>query len=135
MFPINRKLFVALLSCVLLLSCSFVPTAGADVPVYDSAILRVSGRLDHSFPANKITPITQPFSLAEGDIIQYDCTYTPKSASLDFGYIAPDGLFYYLNITNGSIDQSIEVGRNGQYTLAIRNNESYAVTVKGTVKY
>lgn len=123
------------MACVLLLSCSFIPTAGADVPVYGSAILRVSGRLDHSFPANRITTIAQPFSLAEGDIIQYDCTYTPESASLDFGYIAPDGLFYYLNITGGSINKSIKVDQTGQYTLAIRNNESRAVTVTGIVKY
>ena len=64
-----------------------------------------------------------------------NCTYTPKSASVDFGFIAPDGLFYSLNSTSGSIDKSIKVNQTGAYTLAIRNNENYAVTVSGTVKY
>lgn len=89
--------------------------------------------MNNSFPAKLISPITQPFSAAKGDTIKYDCTYTPKSASVDFGFIAPDGLFYSLNSTSGSINKSIEVSQTGQFTLAI--NESYAVTVTGTVKY
>lgn len=132
-----KRTIVTLLSCALLFSCSFIPASAAELknPVNHSIVLRVSGRLDHSLAANGITPITQPFSLDADDIIKYDCTYTPKSASLDFGYFAPDGLFYYLNSTTGSINKSIKVSRAGQYTLAIRNNENYAVTVTGTVKY
>lgn len=73
--------------------------------------------------------------MAAGDTISYNCTYTPKSASVDFGFIAPNGLFYSIKCTSGSVNESIEVNQTGQYTLAIRNNASYTVTVTGTVKY
>lgn len=131
----RKQLISALLACMLLFSCSFIPAAAAETPSSNIVMPRVSGRLDHSLPANLITPITQPFSAAKGDTISYNCTYTPKSASMDFGYIAPNGLFYSIKCTSGSINKSIEVGQTGQFTLAIRNNESYAVTVTGTVKY
>lgn len=131
----RKRLISALLACMLLFGCSFLPAAAAEAPDGTVGILRVSGRLNGSFPANTITPITQSFTLAKGDIIEYDCTYTPKSASVDFGYVDSQGVFYYLNCTNGSFDHSFEVSRAGQYTLAIRNNASYAVTITGTVKY
>lgn len=122
---------------MLLFGCSFISVEAADVdtPASNSVISRVSGRLNYSLPADGITLITQPFSAAKGDTIKYDCTYTPKFASVDFGFIAPDGLFYSLNSTSGSINQSFEVSQTGQFTLAIRNNESYVVTVTGTVRY
>lgn len=131
----RKKLVAAFLSCMLLLSWSLVPTGAAEIPGSDIIMPRVAGSLNNSFPAKLISPITQPFSAAKGDTIKYDCTYTPKSASLDFGYIDSDNVFHYLNYTSGSINQSFEIARTGQYTLAIRNNESYAVTVTGTVRY
>lgn len=126
----QSRLLTALLACVLLLGCSFIPAAAAEAPMP-----RVSGRLNYSFPANTISPISEAVPLDKGEKITYNCTYTPKSASLDFGYIASDGLFYSINCTSGSISKSIKMDESGQYTLAIRNNESYAVTVTGTVRY
>lgn len=133
----HKRLAAVLLTCVLLFSCSFIPAAAAEeeIPVSNSAISQVSGRLNHSLPANRVTPITQALYFDKGDIISFVCSYTPKSASLDFGYINSDNVFRYLNCTSGNIDKSIELDVAGQYTLAIRNNESYAVIVTGTVKY
>ncbi len=71
----------------------------------------------------------------KGERITYTCVYTPKSASVDFGYVDADGFFHKINSTNGSIDETIEIEELGQYRLAIRNNDSRAVTVTGTVKY
>lgn len=130
----HNRLAVVLLTFMLLFSCSFVP-ASASAPGGDIAMPLATGRLEHKLPANLITPISQPISFEKGETIAYNCTYTPKSASMDFGYIAPDGLFYSIKCTSGSINKSIEVGQTGQFTLAIRNNESYAVTVTGTVRY
>ncbi len=130
---IRKRLISALLACMLLFSCSLVSTAA--VAMNSEIVMpRAAGRLDHTiFPG--ITPFGQEFSLEVGDTIKYTCTYTPKSASVDFGVIAPDGLFYALKCTSGSIDKSLKVDQLGQYQLAIRNNESYNVTVTGTVKY
>lgn len=131
----QNRLFTALLACMLLFSCSFISAAAAETPGNDIVISRVSGRLNHSFPANTITPIGDSISLDKDETVTYNCTYTPKSASLDFGIIDSNNVFHYLNCTSGSINQSIKIDTAGQYTLAIRNNESYAVTVTGTVRY
>lgn len=132
----KKRFWAALISCALALGCCFVSAAATDVSSpEDPVVARVSGRLDHKISANTIVAITEWFSLEDGDIIKYDCTYTPASASMDFGFFAPDGLFYSLNTTSGSINKSIQVNQTGQYRLAIRNNEDYAVTVTGTVKY
>lgn len=130
------KRFISIfLTCMFLFSYSLTPMAAVEISNGDMIMPRVSGSLDHTLPAKTITPIDQQFTLDAGDIIKYDCTYTPKSASLDFGFIAPDGLFYSINCTTGSINKSIEVSQTGYFRLAIRNNASYSVTVTGTVKY
>lgn len=131
----GKQIAAALLACMLLFSCSFIPASAAEVPDIGVVTPRFTGQLNHSFPANSITPIGQPISLDKGETITYHCTYTPKYSSMDFGYIASDGLFYGLSCTSGSINKSIKFSEYGQYTLAIRNNSSQSVTVTGTVKY
>lgn len=54
---------------------------------------------------------------------------------MDFGLIAPNGMYYYFNVTNGSIDKTIQVPENGDYTLQIRNNADVEVEVAGFVNY
>lgn len=44
-------------------------------------------------------------------------------------------IFAYINVTTGSIDKTIEIPENGDYTLAIRNNSSKSVKVTGVVRY
>ena len=130
----KKRLAAALLSVMLLFSCSFVPAAAAESPSCDAVIARSTGRLNHRLLSG-ITPITSALPFAKGDTITFDCTYSPKSASLDFGIIDSDGVFHYLECTSGSIYKSIKIDEADRYTLAIRNNASYAVTVTGTVRY
>lgn len=130
-----KRFVAALLFCILLFGCSFIPASATEAPDSGTVMLRVSGKLNHSFSDNRITPIGQSFFLAADDIIQYDCTYTPSSASVDFGYINPNGEFCFKRCTSGSISRSFQVASAGSYTLAIRNNSSQSVTVTGTVKY
>lgn len=47
----------------------------------------------------------------------------------------PDGYFYGLSGSNGSIDKGIRVEQRGTYTLAIWNKSDEAVAVEGTVNY
>ena len=130
-----RRFWTFLLVCVLMFGCSAISIKAVDTTDDNMPILRVAGKLNQSIPANSTVTMAEGFYLTTGDSIKYDCTYTPKSSSVDFGYIAPNGLFYSLNSTSGSINKSIIVGQTGQFTLAIRNNESYAVIVTGTVRY
>ena len=101
----------------------------------EAVITRATGRFEKNIPASSIYPVCDSFILNSGDIVSYDCSYTPRDASVKFGYIAPDGRFYYLRGSNGSIDKGIQVSAYGTYTLVIKNESDTAVYVWGTVNY
>ena len=124
-----------LLACVLTVSCTVLPANAVGPSDAPPAVSRVSGQLNHRISANETVYLTREFFMDKGERITYTCVYTPKSASVDFGYVDADGFFHKINSTNGSIDETIEIEELGQYRLAIRNNDSRAVTVTGTVKY
>jgi hypothetical protein len=49
--------------------------------------------------------------------------------------VYPDGVFHYFTVSDGSIDETIEIEERGNYTLAIRNNSGKVIRVSGFVKY
>ena len=70
-----------------------------------------------------------------GETVRIRANYSPENASLDFGLVDSNEKFHYINVTTGSIDKTIEIPENGDYTLAIRNNSSKSVKVTGDVRY
>lgn len=96
---------------------------------------RAAGSLDVTVSPYKARKADSSFPLEAEQTVTLNCSYTPNSASVDFGLIAPNGYFYYLNSTTGTINQEIQVGERGQYTLAVRNNSSQKVSVLGYVYY
>lgn len=97
--------------------------------------LRVTTRVNMNVAANRLSVSSTKFSLEIGETVTFNCSYTPSSASVDFGVIAPNGHFYYLRTTNGSINKSIRVSQRGTYSLAVRNNSASTVSVAGVVSY
>lgn len=130
-----RKLVASILICTLIFGCTATFAGAAEVSSEAIVSSRASGSLDIQVSANTIGYVGDWFYASSGDTIKYECTYTPKSASVDFGCIDADGVFYYLNCTSGSISKSIEANQRGQYMLAIRNNSSRSIIVTGSVKY
>ena len=100
-----------------------------------STLLRARVSADGTYSAHSIHTITQPVSLQARSTVTFNCSYSPSSASMDFGVIAPDGKFYYVNVKGGSINQPIRVNQTGNYSVAIRNNSSQTVSVVGFVEY
>lgn len=131
-----RRLFSLLLSCLLVAGCLAMPAGAVLTPELEAetVITRATGRIDESIPGNTIMTLAE-VSLDSGETVTYNCTYAPKSSSILFGYIAPDGLFYGISGSNGYINRGIRVSAAGSYTLAILNDSDAAVTVKGTVNY
>lgn len=126
-----RKMLASFVICTLIFSCAAISAGAAELTVSP----RASGFLDYQISAKTIMPIGDWFQVGKGDTVQYNCTYTPSSASVDFGYITPEGLFYSVNCTSGKIDRTLQLNQSGQCILAIRNNASYDIVVNGTVKY
>lgn len=131
----HRRLFLLLMTFILVVGSVAIPVSAANTENDNTTILRISNRINQKISANSIIAIEDWFYLDVGDTVVFNCTYTPKNSNLDFGVVNSDGVFYSVNCSNGNINKSISIEIRDQYTLAIRNNESYAVTVTGTVKY
>lgn len=102
----------------------------------DSVVVpRATNSFSMSIPARTKAIANMGFPLMAGETVTIKASYAPFSASVDFGLIAPDGRFYYFNITNGSIDKTIKISESGTYTLQIRNNSGGEVKVAGFVNY
>lgn len=133
----TRQLFSLLFSLLfsfLLVAGSLALPAGAIVTpelAAETAITRATGQFEATIPANTLKTVGNSFILNSGDVVSYDCSYTPRDASVKFGYIAPDGYFYGLSGSNGRIDKSIRVSQSGTYTLVIWNESNIAVSVWG----
>lgn len=103
--------------------------------VMSTANVRASGSFSMSIAAKTKSLATSSFPLAAGETVTIKASYSPFSASVDFGLVAPNGKYYYFNITDGSIDETIQVNESGSYTLKIRNNSNDVVYVSGFVNY
>ena len=118
-------------------SCFGVSAVAAETTPYDDnfLVVRAMGKFDMEVPANSAVKANSSFPLEVGEVVTIKATYSPFSASVDFGVIAPDGLFYGLNTTTGSFDKAIKVSQRGHYYLAVRNNSSETISVSGYVNY
>lgn len=132
-----KKVFCLLLVLVVSVSCFGVSAVVAEATPHDEVFLteRAMGRFDLEVPGNSAVKANSSFPLEVGEVVTIKATYTPFSASVDFGVIAPDGLFYGLNTRTGVFDEAIEVSQRGHYYFAIRNNSTESIRVSGYVNY
>ncbi len=132
-----KKLFCPLLVLALVLSCFGVSVSAEEVSTADSSmtITRATSRFTIDVPAGTLRQANTTFPLDPGEVVTIKASYSPFSANVDFGLIAPNGRFYYVTVTDGSVDQSIEITQRGEYTFAVRNNSSYSVNVSGYINY
>ena len=63
------------------------------------------------------------------ELITINCTYSPRTADVDFGFRTPHNTFVYISGENGNCYQTIRVTETGSYYFAIRNNTSEPVEV------
>lgn len=134
---IKRKLSMVL-CCMLLVSMISLPVNAVEIQATTQEIYlsqRATGSFNWIIPAKTKAQGDIVFPLAAGETVTIKASYSPFSASVDFGVIAPDGGYYGFNITNGSIDKTIRVSESGDYMLQIRNNASTEIEVSGFVNY
>lgn len=101
----------------------------------ETAITRATRNFNCTIKKNKSVLLDTSFTMSAGETVRIRASYSPENASLDFGLVDSNGKFHYINVTTGSIDKTIEIPENGDYTLAIRNNSSTSVKVTGIVRY
>lgn len=136
-----KRLFCVVLVVITVMSCFSVSVAAVgrgekvDEQRVETRAVYATGRFNMDVPGNTTVRANSSFPLEVGEVVTIKASYSPFSASVDFGLIAPDGLFYSVNTTTGSFDEAIEVSQRGYYTLAVRNNSSGTIQVSGFVNY
>ena len=109
--------------------------AAESEPHTKANVARATGRFSMDVPGGALVKASSSFPLEAGETVTIKATYTPFSASVDFGLVDSQGTFYYFNVTDGSVDKTIQVEESGDYTLQIRNNSNVEVKVSGFVNY
>lgn len=137
-----KRFICMVLACVLVIGSFSMPVDAVEAEkttpentILNFMIPRATGSFSMVIPAKTKLLASTSFPLAAGETVTIKASYAPFSASVDFGLIAPNGTYYYFNITSGSIDKTIQVPVSGDYILQVRNNENYEVEVAGFVNY
>lgn len=100
-----------------------------------SGVAKATSSVNWTIEADTAMQATTSFSLEADETVTINCSYSPRSASVDFGLIAPDGKFYYVSGSNGSINKTLRVTQRGQYYFAVNNNSDNTITVTGFINY
>lgn len=136
-----KKVVCIVLSCPFAVGTSTLPanaeeeTAVLSETEFDLAIPLATNSFSMTVAAESLVAANSSFSLMVGETVTIKASYAPFTASVDFGLLDSDGVFHYFNVTNGSIDKTIEISTSGQYTLVVRNNSTDEVKVSGFVNY
>lgn len=85
--------------------------------------------------ANALKKATSTFQMEVNETFLINCTYSPRSADVDFGLIDSDNRFYHVAGSQGKIDCKITIDKRGEYRFAVRNNSSNTVSVSGFIEY
>lgn len=97
--------------------------------------MRATSRIEWDIPPKTIMKADTVYSLEADEVVTINCTFSPRTADLDFGFITPDDVFHFTSGSNGSIKVNIEIQNTGKYYFAVRNNTSKTVEVLGYVYY
>ena len=138
-----RRLLCMVLTGAVMIGCLCTGTGAVDesnvvskeYETTGTAIIWATRNLDWTIKANGTVVADTSFTMSAGETVWIRANYSPENASLDFGLVDSNEKFHYINVTTGSIDKTIEIPENGDYTLAIRNNSSKSVKVTGVVRY
>lgn len=121
-----KKLFALLFSVFIALSVSVSAFAVTQ---------RATNRVNITAMPNKTATIGTSLSMEADETVTINCTYSPRTADVDFGLITPRGTFAFVEGEDGNCNQTIQVSQTGDYYFSVRNNSSNDVEVLGYVYY
>lgn len=121
-----KKVFTLELSILLIFSVTISAAATAT---------RATNRVNTDIQPDSIVRVGTPLSMEADELITINCTYSPRTADVDFGLITPRNTFIFVEGEDGDCNQTIQVSQTGNYYFAVRNNTSRTVEVLGYVYY
>ena len=148
-----KKFLTCALACILSVTCLNTTVGAVDVPAsgvislmdlekthvipsdYLSSSLRAYGTIDATISPGSIVFSRETLYMEARETVTINCSYNPAFASVDFGLVDSDSVFHYINVTGGSINETISIAERGAYTLGIRNKSPIRVSVVGFLNY
>ena len=121
------RVIIALMLAHLLTFAVITPAA--------AAVSRATHKVDMTVPADSIVRTETPLSMEAGEVVTISCTYSPRTADVDFGLLTPQKTFRYISGEDGLCRQTIQISQTGNYYFAVRNNSSGPVEILGYVYY
>ena len=133
----RKRIVGVVLALAVVFSCFTVPAFAQENLREEPLTLerRASGRFSITVKAGDVRKADTSFPLEKGDTVRIKASYAPADATVNFGLPGPDNQFYYIPVSTGAIDETIEVNQHGYYTLTIENTSDSDVTVNGYVNY
>lgn len=133
----RKRIVGVVLALAVVFSCFTVPAFAQENLREEPLTLerRASGRFSITVKAGDVRKADTSFPLEKGDTVRIKASYAPADATVNFGLTGPDNQFYYIPVSTGAIDETIEVNQHGYYTLTIENTSDSDVTVNGYVNY
>lgn len=133
----RKRIVRVVLALAVVFSCFTVPAFAQENLREEPLTLerRASGRFSITVKAGDVRKADTSFPLEKGDTVRIKASYAPADATVNFGLTGPDNQFYYIPVSTGAIDETIEVNQHGYYTLTIENTSDSDVTVNGYVNY
>lgn len=133
----RKRIVGVVLALAVVFSCFTVPAFAQENLREEPLTLerRASGRFSITVKAGDVRKADTSFPLEKGDTVRIKASYAPADATVNFGLTGPDNQFYYIPVSTGAIDETIEVNQHGYYTLTIENTFDSDVTVNGYVNY
>lgn len=131
-----KKLLCIMLICMVTVS-GFMPSVEAvsTEPEAMELVERAANQFRVTVPGNTLYVASSSFFMNAEQSVTINASYSLKTASVDFGLIGPDGLFYYESAKDGNVKVVFDIKDAGSYTLAIRNNSSSEISVSGYVNH
>jgi hypothetical protein len=133
----RKRIVGVVLALAVVFSCFTVPAFAQENLREEPLTLerRASGRFSITVKAGDVRKADTSFPLEKGDTVRIKASYAPADATVNFGLTGPDNQFYYIPVSTGAIDETIEVNQHEYYTLTIENTSDSDVTVNGYVNY
>lgn len=91
-----KRYLCLLFACIAIFGCIPAQAAAADIGEQAAEIAepRATGKFDFEIPAKTLMESSTSFPMEYGETVTITASYSPASASVDFGLIDSDGVFY-----------------------------------------
>lgn len=88
-----KKNICAILACAMIFGAFSIPVAEAkEAPVMQIMEMRATGEFSFDIPAKTLMKASSGFPMEYGETVKITASYSPASASVDFGLIDSDGI-------------------------------------------